>query len=177
LNHAVQILDAGQATKEQMDAAMRELSGYPMGPCELLDLIGIDTCVEILKTIHADTKLEIDEPAAGMVSLVSTGSKGRKSGSGFYDYSERLDAPTDPNEAIKNQVHNDLLMAYLGDCIAMEATGYASKTDIDSGMKLGCGLPKGPFEVIESIGIEKVRAGQAELAQRTGIAAYQPLPF
>jgi 3-hydroxybutyryl-CoA dehydrogenase len=177
LNHAIQILDAGQATKEQMDAAMRELSGYPMGPCELLDLIGIDTCVEILKTIHADTNLEIDEPAAGMVSLVSAGAKGRKSGSGFYDYSEKLDAPTDPNEAVKNQVHNDLLMAYLGDCIAMEATGYASKTDIDSGMKLGCGLPKGPFEVIESIGIENVRAGQAELAQRTGIAAYQPLPI
>ena len=175
LNHAVQILDAGQASKEQMDAAMRELSGYPMGPCELLDLIGIDTCVEILKTIHADTKLEIDEPAAGMVKLVSAGNKGRKSGSGFYDYSEKLETPTDPNQDIKNQVHNDLLMAYLGDCIAMEATGYATQADIDSGMKLGCGLPKGPFEVIESIGIDEVRAGQAELAQRTGISSYQPL--
>jgi len=177
LNHAVQILDAGQATKEQMDAAMRELSGYPMGPCELLDLIGIDTCVEILKTIHADTNLEIDEPAAGMVSLVSAGSNGRKTGSGFYDYSEKLDTPTDANESVKNQVHNDLLIAYLGDCIAMEATGYASKTDIDFGMKLGCGLPKGPFEVIESIGIEQVRAAQIELAARTGISAYQPLPL
>lgn len=177
LNHAVQILDAGQATKEQIDAAMRELSGYPMGPCELLDLIGIDTCVEILKTIHADTNLEIDEPAAGMIKLVAAGNKGRKSGSGFYNYAEKLEAPTNANEDVKNQVHNDLLMAYLGDCIAMEATGYATKSDIDSGMKLGCGLPKGPFEVIESIGIEKVRAGQAELAQRTGISAYQPLPL
>lgn len=177
LNHAVQILDSGQATKEQMDAAMRELSGYPMGPCELLDLIGIDTCVEILKTIHADTKLEIDEPAAGMVQLVSAGNKGRKSGSGFYDYSEKLDVPTDSNDAVKNQVHNDLLIAYLGDCIAMEATGYATKADIDFGMKLGCGLPKGPFEVIESIGLEKVRAAQAELAERTGVSAYQPLPL
>lgn len=177
LNHAVQILDAGQATKELIDAAMRELSGYPMGPCELLDLIGIDTCVEILKTIHADTNLEIDEPAAGMVKLVAAGNKGRKSGSGFYSYADKLETPTDVNEDVKNQVHNDLLMAYLGDCIAMEATGYATKADIDSGMKLGCGLPKGPFEVIESIGIEKVRAGQAELAQRTGISAYQPLPL
>jgi 3-hydroxybutyryl-CoA dehydrogenase len=177
LNHAVQVLDSGQASKEQMDAAMRELSGYPMGPCELLDLIGIDTCVEILKTIHADTKLDIDEPAAGMVKLVAAGNKGRKTGTGFYDYSERLDAPTDSNEDVKNQVHNDLLIAYLGDCIAMEATGYASKADIDSGMKLGCGLPKGPFEVIESMGIENVRAAQAELAQRTGISAYQPLPL
>jgi 3-hydroxybutyryl-CoA dehydrogenase len=177
LNHAVQVLDAGQASKEQMDAAMRELSGYPMGPCELLDLIGIDTCVEILKTIHADTKLEIDEPAAGMVNLVAAGHKGRKSGAGFYDYSEKLDAPTDSNENVKNQVHNDLLIAYLGDCIAMEATGYASKADIDSGMKLGCGLPKGPFELIESMGIENVRVAQAELAQRTGISAYQPLPL
>ena len=154
LNHAVQILDSGQASKEQMDAAMRELSGYPMGPCELLDLIGIDTCVEILKTIHADTQLEIDEPAAGMVKLVSAGNKGRKTGSGFYDYSEKLETPTDPNQDVKNQVHNDLLIAYLGDCIAMEATGYATKADIDSGMKLGCGLPEGPFEVIESLGIQ-----------------------
>jgi 3-hydroxybutyryl-CoA dehydrogenase len=177
LNHAVQILDSGQANKEQIDAAMRELSGYPMGPCELLDLIGIDTCVEILKTIHADTKLEIDEPASGMVNLVSAGHKGRKTGSGFYDYSEKLDVPTDANEAIKVQVHNDLLTAYLGDCIAMEATGYATKADIDFGMKLGCGLPNGPFEVIESIGIEKVRAAQAELAARTGVTAYQPLPL
>jgi len=177
LNHAVQILDSGQASKEQMDAAMRELSGYPMGPCELLDLIGIDTCVEILKTIYADTKLEIDEPAAGMVKLVSAGNKGRKSGSGFYDYSEKLETPTDPNDDIKNQVHNDLLIAYLGDCIAMEATGYATKIDIDSGMKLGCGLPEGPFEVIEKMGLGTVRSAQAELSERTGVSAYQPLPL
>lgn len=177
LNHAVQILDSGQATKEQMDAAMREFSGYPMGPCELLDLIGIDTCVEILKTIHADTKLPIDEPATGMVKLVSAGNKGRKSGSGFYDYSEKLETPTDSSEEVKRQVSNDLLIAYLGDCIAMEATGYATKADIDSGMKLGCGLPEGPFEVIEKIGMENVRAAQAELAERTGISAYQPMPL
>lgn len=175
LNHAVQILDSGKASREQLDSAMRELANYPMGPCELLDLIGIDTCVEILKTIHADTGLEIDQPAKGMVHLVNSGNTGRKSGSGFYDYANSHEVPTDANEEIKKQVHNDLLTAYLGDAIAMEATGYATKSDIDSGMKLGCGLPEGPFEVISRLEIANVRIAQAELAQRTGVAAYQPL--
>ena len=177
LNHAVQILDSGSATKEQLDAAMRELSQYPMGPCELLDLVGIDTCVEIMRTIHADTGLDIDLPAQGMVELVAAGNKGRKSGYGFYNYAGKHEAPVDSNEEVKAQVHNDLLTAYLGDCIAMEASGYASREDIDAGMKLGCGLPEGPFEVIERIGPSKVREQQAELARRTGIAAYQPLPL
>ncbi len=175
LNHAVQILDSGQASREQLDSAMRELSNYPMGPCELLDLIGIDTCVEILKTIYADTGLEIDQPATGMVQLVKAGNTGRKSGSGFYGYADAHQVPTDANDEIKTQVHNDLLIAYLGDCIAMEATGYATKADIDSGMKLGCGLPEGPFEVISRLGLAKVRVAQAELATRTGVVAYQPL--
>lgn len=175
LNHAVQILDSGQASREQLDSAMREFSNYPMGPCELLDLIGIDTCVEILKTIYADTGLEIDQPAKGMVQLVKAGNTGRKSGFGFYDYSDVHQVPTDSKENIKSQVHNDLLIAYLGDCIAMEATGYATKADIDSGMKLGCGLPEGPFEVISRLELANVRVAQAELATRTGVIAYQPL--
>jgi 3-hydroxybutyryl-CoA dehydrogenase len=57
----------------------------------------------------------------------------------------------------------------------MQATGYATKSDIDFGMRLGCGLPQGPFEVIASMGIAEVRSAQAELAQRTGVNAYQPL--
>jgi 3-hydroxybutyryl-CoA dehydrogenase len=57
----------------------------------------------------------------------------------------------------------------------MEATGYATKSDIDFGMKLGCGLPEGPFEVISRLELANVRIAQAELAQRTGVAAYQPL--
>ena len=175
LNHAVQILDSGQATKQQIDAAMRELSNYPMGPCELLDLIGIDTCIEILKTIHEDTGLEVDQPANGLLALAAAGNKGRKSGVGFYDYAQPNEIPTDSDGEIKQQVHNDLLIAYLGDCIAMEATGYATKSDIDFGMRLGCGLPQGPFEVIASMGIAEVRSAQAELAHRTGVTAYQPL--
>lgn len=175
LNHAVQILDSGVASREDIDSAMRELANYPMGPLELIDLIGVDTCVEILKTVAADTGDELHQPAAGLVKLLDQGNKGRKTGSGFYEYAQRPEVPTSPNDEIKRAVFIELETAYLGDAIAMEASGYASATDIDNGMKLGCGLPSGPFERIAEIGINEVRERQAKLVETTGHTQYAPL--
>lgn len=175
LNHAVQIMDSKVAKREDIDAAMRELAQYPMGPLELIDLIGIDTCVEVLKTIYADTHNDLHQPAQGLVELLEAGHKGRKSGKGFYDYAQRPLVPASTNEELKNAVFVELETAYLGDAVAMEASGYASKVDIDNGMKLGCGLPKGPFERIAEIGIETLRQNQAALANATGRTEYAPL--
>lgn len=175
LNHAVQILDSGIACREEIDSAMRELGNYPMGPLELIDLIGIDTCVEVLKTIHASTGSNLHKPASGLIELLNQGHKGRKSGSGFYTYATRPEIPTSENTEIKKAVFTELETAYLGDAIAMQTSGYASKTDIDNGMKLGCGLPLGPFERIAQIGIEKVREKQAALVKATGNPDYAPL--
>lgn len=175
LNHAVQILDSGIASRAEIDSAMRELGNYPMGPLELIDLIGIDTCVEVLKTIHASTGSKLHKPANGLIALLDQGDKGRKSGSGFYTYATKPETPTSANAQIKTAVFKELETAYLGDAIAMEASGYASKTDIDNGMKLGCGLPVGPFERIAEIGIENLREQQAALAKATGNPEYAPL--
>jgi 3-hydroxybutyryl-CoA dehydrogenase len=175
LNHAVQILDSGIATKQDIDAAMRDLAQYPMGPLELVDLIGIDTCVEILKTIHQDSGNDLHKPAAGLTHLLSKGNKGRKSGSGFYDYPTKHLPPTSENENLKVTIYTELETAYLGNAVAMEASGYASKADIDNGMKLGCGLPKGPFERIDQIGLESLRERQAALAASTGNPQFAPL--
>ena len=175
LNHAVQILDSGIASKEVIDSAMRDLARYPMGPLELIDLIGIDTCVEILKTIHSDSGNPLHEPAIGLTSLLDRGAKGRKTGSGFYDYSTKPVAPTSENSELKQAVFIELETAYLGDAVAMQASGYASQTDIDNGMKLGCGLPLGPFEIIGEIGLENLRDRQAALVKATGHNEYAPL--
>ena len=175
LNHAVQILDSGIASREVIDSAMRDLAKYPMGPLELIDLIGIDTCVEILKTIYAETGNELHKPALGLTALLESGAKGRKTGSGFYNYSTRPEVPTSENTELKKVVFIELETAYLGDAVAMEASGYASKTDIDNGMKLGCGLPSGPFEVIDEIGLTTLRDRQSALAKATGRNEYAPL--
>lgn len=175
LNHAVQILDSGVATKEVIDSAMRDLAKYPMGPLELIDLIGIDTCVEILKTIYADSGNPLHKPALGLTALLESGAKGRKTGSGFYDYSSRPEIPTSDNLELTTAVFIELETAYLGDAIEMQASGYASKTDIDNGMKLGCGLPSGPFETIHAIGLTTLRDRQSALAKATGRNEYAPL--
>ena len=149
LNHAVRLLDEGVASREVIDSAMRELAHFPMGPLELLDLIGLDTSVEVLHTIEADTRDPLDAPAASLLSLIAAGNKGRKTGSGFYDYAEKHEAPSSDDQELKIQVHATLMKAYLHTARAMNESGYASQADIDMGMKLGCGLPEGPFETMD----------------------------
>jgi len=152
INHAVTLLDEGIATREEIDTAMRTRASYPMGPLELADLIGLDTCVEILKTIHASMGSARFAPAAGMVELLAQGHKGRKSAQGFYDYAGKHVPVESTNPDVEARIYEELESAYLADARAMRDSGYASELDIDNGMKLGCGLPEGPFEVMASRG-------------------------
>lgn len=89
LNSAVKMLDAEVASKEDIDAAMKGGCGFPMGPLELLDLIGLDTSEAILEALHADRPDACLSPAPLLRRMVTAGQLGRKSGAGFYDYSAR----------------------------------------------------------------------------------------
>jgi 3-hydroxybutyryl-CoA dehydrogenase len=87
LNNAVRMLENGTASRDDIDAAMKGGCGFPMGPLALLDLVGLDTSVAILDALHA----EFGDPNYRTVPLlrrmVTAGHLGRKSGQGFYDYS------------------------------------------------------------------------------------------
>ena len=86
LNNAVKLLDAGVATREDIDAAMKGGCNFPMGPLELLDLVGLDTSLAIIEALYAEFR---DPNYAAMPLLrrmVSADLLGRKSGKGFYDY-------------------------------------------------------------------------------------------
>lgn len=86
LNNAVRMLERGTATIESIDAAMKGGCNFPMGPFALLDLVGLDTSVSILETIHASFGNDCDAPARALVEKVAAGHLGRKSGQGFYTY-------------------------------------------------------------------------------------------
>jgi 3-hydroxybutyryl-CoA dehydrogenase len=86
LNHAVSMYESRYATREDLDAAMRFGCGYPMGPLQLLDLIGLDTAYEILDTMYRQGRDRLHAPSPIIKQMISAGLLGRKSGRGFYTY-------------------------------------------------------------------------------------------
>jgi 3-hydroxybutyryl-CoA dehydrogenase len=88
LNHAARMYESRYASREDLDAAMRYGCGYPMGPLALLDLIGLDTAYEILDTMYKQSRNQMHAPAPVFKQMITAGLRGRKSGRGFYTYSE-----------------------------------------------------------------------------------------
>jgi 3-hydroxybutyryl-CoA dehydrogenase len=89
LNNAVRLLDAGVANRDGIDAAMKGGCNFPMGPLELLDLVGLDTSLAILDALYDEFKDPNYAPAPLLKRMVSAERYGRKSGHGFYDYAKK----------------------------------------------------------------------------------------
>lgn len=88
INDAAQVVSEGTATVEDVDSLMQGCLGHPTGPLRTADLIGIDNLVDSLKALHARTGDERCRPSELLLEKVRRGELGRKSGSGFYVYSE-----------------------------------------------------------------------------------------
>jgi 3-hydroxybutyryl-CoA dehydrogenase len=86
LNNAVRLFDAGVASRDDIDTAMKGGCNFPMGPLELLDLVGLDTSLAILDALYAEFRDPNFAPAPLLRRMVAAGRLGRKSGAGFYDY-------------------------------------------------------------------------------------------
>jgi 3-hydroxybutyryl-CoA dehydrogenase len=86
LNHAVRMYEAGYASKEDIDAAMQNGCGHPMGPLALLDLVGNDVSLEIIESLYSEFRDPFLAPAPLLKQMVAAGMLGRKSKQGFFDY-------------------------------------------------------------------------------------------
>ena len=86
LNDCVRVLDEARVTPEDLDTAMTSGAGWPMGPCALVDLIGIDVHVHASEALHAALGEERMTPPKRLVEMREAGHLGRKTGQGFYSY-------------------------------------------------------------------------------------------
>jgi 3-hydroxybutyryl-CoA dehydrogenase len=86
LNDCVRVLDEAQVEPEEMDKAMTNGAGWPLGPCALLDLIGVDVHVHASEALHDKLGEPRMAPPERLVQMQAEGNLGRKSGRGFYEY-------------------------------------------------------------------------------------------
>ena len=86
LNDCVRVLDEAGVTPEDLDAGMKFGAGWPMGPCELLDLVGADVHVHASEALYEKTREPRMAPPPRLVRMLQAGKLGRKTGEGFYTY-------------------------------------------------------------------------------------------
>ena len=86
LNDCIRVLDEARVSAEDLDAGMKLGAGWPMGPCELVDLVGIDVHVHASEALYEKTREPRMAPPPRLVAMRNAGLLGRKSGRGFYTY-------------------------------------------------------------------------------------------
>ena len=86
INEAFDLIERGVGTPEDIDTGCKYGLNWPMGPCELIDMAGIDIELAVMETIYADTGDSKYRPSPLLRRMVEAGRLGRKSGRGFYDY-------------------------------------------------------------------------------------------
>jgi 3-hydroxybutyryl-CoA dehydrogenase len=147
---ALRMLEGGHATVPQVDEAIRA-AGFPMGPFELMDLVGVDVNLAAARGVWEGLgRPDRLRPSSIQERLVEAGNLGRKSGEGFYRYGDGRradDATTDPVDPVDaGAITSRILEAIDAEARLAAAEGVASESDIDLAMRLGAGHPAGPFE-------------------------------
>jgi 3-hydroxybutyryl-CoA dehydrogenase len=93
LNDCLRVLDEARVTPEDLDKGMKHGAGWPMGPCELVDLVGIDIHVHSAEALYASLREPRMAPPPRLVRMAQAGLLGRKTGRGFYDYEDSASRP------------------------------------------------------------------------------------
>jgi len=173
---AIRIYEEGIADIPTIDWAMKTIGGFRMGPFELTDFIGHDVNYVVTETVFKEFYFDPRfKPSISQKRLVEAGFFGRKSGRGFYDYSENAIAPVANEDKVLGEkiVHRILAM------LVNEATdalylNIASREDLDTAMTKGVNYPKGLLAWADELGLSHILNILEELYEEYGEDRYRP---
>ena len=157
-SEALRIYEEGIATMSTIDWAMKEVAGFKMGPFELMDLIGHDVNYIVTETVwtqfYFDPKFK---PSISQKRLLEAGFLGKKTGRGFYDYTENSikEEPT-KNADIAKTIVKRILFMLINEAADTLYLNIASKEDIDLAMTKGVNYPKGLLKWADELGIDLI---------------------
>ena len=185
---ALRMLEAGEAGVEQVDRAIKS-AGYPMGPFELMDLVGIDVNLAVATALWNGFDEAVRfAPSEIQRGLVDADRLGRKTGEGFYRYADgrptglspRLDevgtlVPDAKTDLTDVKIVERIELAIINEAYHAAGDGVAQPPDIDLALKLGANHPYGPFERAGQLGLRQVIEGLRRFQDRYG-ERYQVAP-
>lgn len=155
---ALRIVEEQMATPEQVDDAMRTLGNFRMGPFELMDLIGIDVNYSVTTTVYKDYFYDPKyKPSLLQQRMSEAKLHGRKTGKGFYDYSEGSTAPVaEKDDALYQYIFNRILAMLINEAVEAKRLKIASDEDLEMAMQKGVNYPKGLLAWGAEIGYGKI---------------------
>lgn len=154
----LRIAEENIATPEQIDDAMRTLGNFKMGPFELMDLIGIDVNFSVTKTVYADYFYDPKyKPSLLQQRMSEAKLHGRKTGKGFYDYSENAEKPApEKNAELYQEIFMRILSMLINEAVEAKRLGIANDEAIELAMQKGVNYPKGLLQWGKEIGYDKI---------------------
>lgn len=175
----LRIVEENIATPEQVDEAMKTVGNFKMGPFELMDLIGVDVNFAVTTTVYKDYFYDPKyKPSLLQQRMAEAKLHGRKTGKGFYDYSEGAEKPVaQKDDALYQQIFLRIISMLINEAVEAKRLGVANDEDIELAMQKGVNYPKGLLNWGKEIGYSKISETLQSLYEEYQEERYRQSPL
>jgi len=175
----LRMVEENIATVEQVDEAMKTLGNFKMGPFELMDLIGVDVNFSVTKTVYNEYFYDPKyKPSLLQQRMSEAKLHGRKTGRGFYDYSEgAVKAEPVKDDALYQQIFMRIISMLINEAVEAKRLGIANDEDLELAMQKGVNYPKGLLAWGKEIGYAKISETLQNLYEEYQEERYRQSPL